>query len=77
MPNPSHGSEPREYNDPSLTPEPEIACSFCGKGRTERGMLVKGVAGYICSTCAEIAHDIHLEAARARERPGGCDPKGE
>jgi hypothetical protein len=34
-------------------------CSFCGKGRGERGVqLVAGAGVYICSECVSLAHEI-------------------
>ncbi|MFT5780346.1 MAG: ATP-dependent Clp protease ATP-binding subunit ClpX [Crocinitomicaceae bacterium] len=36
-------------------------CSFCGRSRDEVGMLIAGVSGHICESCATQAHTIVKE----------------
>ena len=33
-------------------------CSFCGRGENEVKLLITGVDGYICESCAQQAYDI-------------------
>lgn len=50
------GGEPPE---PYQAQEPEFPyCSFCGKGKSEVGMLVEGPAVFICDECVEKAHEV-------------------
>ncbi|MDG1658570.1 MAG: ATP-dependent Clp protease ATP-binding subunit ClpX [Crocinitomicaceae bacterium] len=39
----------------------ETNCSFCGRPRDEVGMLIAGVSGHICESCATQAHTIVKE----------------
>lgn len=43
-------------------------CSFCGKTRKEANLLISGITGSICDSCAEQAYDIVQEESR---RKGG------
>lgn len=36
-------------------------CSFCGRSESETGVLIGGINGYICCSCAEQAHGIFRE----------------
>lgn len=36
----------------------EAGCSFCGRARSEVGMLIAGVTGHICESCISQAHRI-------------------
>lgn len=36
----------------------EDKCSFCGRPREQVSMLIAGISGYICESCAEQAKDI-------------------
>ncbi|MFT5858453.1 MAG: ATP-dependent Clp protease ATP-binding subunit ClpX [Flavobacteriaceae bacterium] len=42
-------------------PKKETNCSFCGRSREEVGMLIAGVSGHICESCATQAHTIVKE----------------
>ena len=33
-------------------------CSFCGRNETEVRLLITGLNGYICESCAEQAYQI-------------------
>lgn len=37
-------------------------CSFCGKTKDEVGMLLRGMTGYICNECVELANGVLREA---------------
>ena len=39
----------------------EAGCSFCGRSRSEVGMLIAGVTGHICESCVSQAHTIIKE----------------
>ena len=39
----------------------EVNCSFCGKSRSEVGILIAGVTGHICESCVSQAHTIIRE----------------
>lgn len=39
----------------------EAGCSFCGRSRSEVGMLIAGVSGHICESCVTQAHTIVKE----------------
>jgi ATP-dependent Clp protease ATP-binding subunit ClpX len=39
----------------------EAGCSFCGRSRSEVGMLIAGVTGHICESCVAQAHTIIKE----------------
>jgi ATP-dependent Clp protease ATP-binding subunit ClpX len=36
----------------------ELACSFCGKGKSEVECLIQGPSVYICNECIESCHDL-------------------
>ncbi|ABL01994.1 ATP-dependent Clp protease ATP-binding subunit ClpX [Candidatus Ruthia magnifica str. Cm (Calyptogena magnifica)] len=36
----------------------ELVCSFCGKGKSEVGRLIKGPGVFICNKCVESCHDL-------------------
>lgn len=40
-------------------------CSFCGRPRKEAGMLIEGMAGFICDSCVDQAQNIIKEEARS------------
>jgi hypothetical protein len=45
--------------EPYQRQEPEFPyCSFCGKGKSEVGMLVEGPSVFICDECVEKAQEI-------------------
>lgn len=50
----------------------EAGCSFCGRSRSEVGMLIAGVTGHICESCVSQAHTIIKE-----EEVSQTNPKGE
>lgn len=39
----------------------ETGCSFCGRSRSEVGILIAGVSGHICESCVQQAHSIIKE----------------
>lgn len=39
----------------------EGGCSFCGRSRSEVGILIAGVSGHICESCVQQAHSIIKE----------------
>jgi len=39
----------------------EGGCSFCGRSRSEVGILIAGVSGHICENCVQQAHSIIKE----------------
>ena len=39
----------------------ESGCSFCGRSRSEVGILIAGVSGHICESCVQQAHTIIRE----------------
>lgn len=39
-------------------------CSFCGRSRKEAGMLIEGMAGFICDSCVDQAQQIVREENR-------------
>ncbi len=46
----------------------ETNCSFCGRPRDEVGMLIAGVSGHICESCATQAHTIVKEESVQTEK---------
>jgi len=42
-------------------------CSFCGKTRKDTKLLISGVSGAICDSCAEQAYDIVMEEKRRKK----------
>lgn len=49
-------------------------CNFCGRSRSEVGLLISGLNGFICDECAEQAHDIVAETfKKLKKESGGLD----
>lgn len=46
-------------------PKNSKACSFCGRSEKDVPLLITGLNGFICSECAEQAHQIVLEAMKS------------
>jgi len=49
-------------------------CSFCGRPKTDAGLLIAGLDAHICESCIEQAHEIVLEESR---QGGGSSAAGE
>ena len=49
----------------------EAGCSFCGRSRSEVGMLIAGVTGHICESCVSQAHTIIREEELAHGKRKG------
>jgi hypothetical protein len=56
-------------------PEPHVPkatelpyCSFCGKGKSELGMLVEGPSVFICDQCVDKAQEI-IHASKSTSKP--------
>ena len=47
----------------------EAGCSFCGRSRSEVGMLIAGVTGHICESCVTQAHTIIREEEVSQTSP--------
>ena len=45
----------------------DISCSFCGRKKSEAGLLIAGVSGHICADCAVQASEIVKEESKPRE----------
>jgi ATP-dependent Clp protease ATP-binding subunit ClpX len=45
---------------------PVDKCSFCGRTKNQVNMLIAGISGHICDTCAEQAHNIVEEESKKR-----------
>ncbi len=45
---------------------PVDKCSFCGRTKNQVNMLIAGISGHICDTCAEQAHNIVDEESKKR-----------
>jgi len=45
---------------------PVDKCSFCGRTKNQVNMLIAGISGHICDTCAEQAHNIVEEEGKKR-----------
>jgi len=43
-------------------------CSFCGRTRKQVNLLITGINGFICDSCAEQAYHIVQEEGRAQKR---------
>lgn len=43
-------------------------CSFCGRSANEVSMLITGIDGFICDSCAEQAHEIILESLEQQRK---------
>ncbi len=41
-------------------------CSFCGKSKKESKLLIAGISGQICDSCAEQAYNIVLEEIKSK-----------
>ena len=39
----------------------ETTCSFCGRGRSQVGMLIAGLSGHICENCITQGYTIVQE----------------
>jgi len=48
--------------------EKQVQCSFCGKSKTEVGMLIGGTTGHICDSCVEQAMKIVEDDAQHKLR---------
>ena len=46
-------------------------CSFCGRSESEVGLLITGMDGYICDSCAMQAYEITQEALGAAKKTAG------
>ena len=46
-------------------------CSFCGRSESEVGLLITGMDGYICDSCAMQAYEITQEALGAAKKAAG------
>lgn len=46
----------------------ETGCSFCGRSRSEVGMLIAGVTGHICESCVSQAHRIINEENLSQDK---------
>jgi ATP-dependent Clp protease ATP-binding subunit ClpX len=46
-----------------------ISCSFCGRQKSEVGILIAGVTGHICDSCITQAHQIVNEQLRFDAKP--------
>jgi ATP-dependent Clp protease ATP-binding subunit ClpX len=47
----------------------DSGCSFCGRPRTEVGLLIAGLSGHICDSCIQQAHSIIQEEDKQKEVP--------
>ena len=45
----------------------ETTCSFCGRGRSQVGMLIAGLSGHICENCITQGHTIVQEEFNAKK----------
>lgn len=50
------------------TKRPKNRCSFCGRSEQEVGLLITGMNGYICDSCASQAYEITQEALNAAKK---------
>jgi ATP-dependent Clp protease ATP-binding subunit ClpX len=48
----------------------EAGCSFCGRSRSEVGILIAGVSGHICESCVSQAHSIIKEEDLSKDSKG-------
>lgn len=46
-------------------------CSFCGRTANDVNVLITGIDGFICDTCAEQAHEIILESLEQQRKANG------
>ena len=56
-----------------MAKKPEEHCSFCGRPASQAGMLLSGMAGYICHDCANQALEIF--GAQTRKQNKAFDPE--
>lgn len=52
----------------------EAGCSFCGRSRSEVGILIAGVSGHICESCVTQAHSIIKEEDLQDKSSGKDEP---
>lgn len=45
-------------------------CSFCGRAEDEVGLLITGMNGFICDSCAMQAYEITQEALENKRKDG-------
>jgi ATP-dependent Clp protease ATP-binding subunit ClpX len=45
----------------------DSGCSFCGRSRTEVGLLIAGLSGHICDSCIQQAHSIIQEEDKQKQ----------
>lgn len=51
-------------------------CSFCGRNESEVNLLIAGLSGHICDSCAEQAYQIIKESQdKSTAKPGNFDRK--
>lgn len=50
------------------TKRPKNRCSFCGRSEQEVSLLITGLNGYICDSCASQAYEITQEALNAGKK---------
>lgn len=43
-------------------------CSFCGRGEKDVNLLIGGIEGHICDSCAEQAHEIISENLKSKNK---------
>jgi ATP-dependent Clp protease ATP-binding subunit ClpX len=51
----------------------ESGCSFCGRSRSEVGILIAGVSGHICESCVQQAHSIIKEEDLSEKKNDSSD----
>ena len=49
-------------------------CSFCGRTENEVKLLITGLNGFICESCAEQAHEIVLSTGLLGNEGKGSKP---
>jgi ClpX C4-type zinc finger len=55
-------------------PDPELACSFCGRPQRKSRRLVAGPGVYICETCVELAEAVISSGNAAKTALGPLQP---
>jgi ATP-dependent Clp protease ATP-binding subunit ClpX len=53
-----------------MSKDENINCSFCGRSKTDTGILIAGLTGHICSNCIEQAHQIVDEQQKHENNTG-------
>ena len=48
---------------------PRKVCNFCGRGEREVELLITGINGFICETCARQAYEIAVMQGACKESP--------